>query len=617
MKLLSKFSYPAMSLILFFLVSQILIALPVPAFSENKMDYEVVVVGGEPEGVAAAVSAARNGAHTLLIAEDNILGGTMTVANLTNIDMNYGPSRQLLTKGIFSEFLHWVRGDSFDVERARETFHVLTAQERNLTTLLETKVEKPIFASDGKTLIGLHLLRNGRVFTICGKRFIDATADADLAVQSGVPYTIGKEDMGLGKRVMAPTLVFQVGGVNWNRVVSYLREDKTHLSGANSFSAWGYNKIMKGYKPLDPEVKVRALNIGRQNNGSVMINALLIFDVNPLNHISLKNAMAKGKREVERIVPYLKEHAPGFEEAYLIGTAGKLYVRESRHIKGVHQLTIDDVLNNTNFPDKIALGSYPVDVQASTKEENGFVIGVPKMYSIPFRSLVPLKVENLLVVGRSAAYTSLAAGSARVIPVGMVEGQSAGFAALYSLHRNMTFRQLSKNSTEIKKMQKSLRNQGVYLPEFSVAPPKESKEWTYPYMEILRRKGLAVSDYKNNYGLNNPIKPLSFVTLVRRTIETFPRKIRMSIIEKQIVMETNEPINYTNAVKILDTARKNYLATIGIKQQGVLHIPKDIEIKIIKRVKKTQHPIITKGEAFALAYQFDEQIKKDLAHSRK
>lgn len=98
-------------------------------------------------------------------------------------------------------------------------------------------------------------------------------------------------------------------------------------------------------------------------------------------------------------------------------------MRESRHIIGEYQLTIDDVLENRDCWDKIAIGSYPVDVQPTAQQTYGTVVGNPDRYAIPYRSIVPLEVENLLVVGRSASYKSLAAGSARVIPIGMAEGE--------------------------------------------------------------------------------------------------------------------------------------------------------------------------------------------------
>lgn len=582
-------------------------------FAQNISDnYQVVVVGGEPEGVAAAISAARNGFSTLLVCPDRILGGTMTLANLNSLDMNYGPNKELLTRGIFAEFFQNIGGDSFDVSQARKIFANMVAKEKNLTVILQNKVEKPIFADDRKTLIGLQLAAEGRKQVVYGQRFIDATADADLAAISGVPYTIGKEDLGLGKRTMAATLVFQVGGANWQRISQYLNSDQDgYLTGANQWSAWGYGKEMRNYQADDPQMKMRGLNIGRQADGSVLINALLIFDVDPLNAASLAAAQERAKTEVVKVVEYLQQKVVGFEDAYLMGTAEKLYVRESRHIKGEYQLTLDDVLDNRIFPDRIALGSYPVDVQASSRYESGVSYGVPKGYSIPFRSLVPLKIENLLVVGRSASYTSLAAGSARVIPVGMVEGQSAGFAAVYSIRQGMTFRELSKNPLDIKLMQDRLQAQGVYLPNLRLIDTSaDRRSWTYPYMQIFRNKGFVAGNYDNKYNLDEPIKPLYFTNMLKMILNTLPSDLKSSQPVDEIVVTTQKPLQYSEAIHILNNTYQNYLAFLDQENKDEISISPEIEKKIKEEMQLTKQTILTKGQAMALLSEFLAKIEK-------
>lgn len=170
------------------------------------------------------------------------------------------------------------------------------------------------------------------------------------------------------------------------------------------------------------ETRLRGLNIALQDDGNVLVNGFIIFGVNPLDKASKATGMERGKAELEYIVPYLQENFIGFANAELVGTAEQLYVRESRHILGEYQLTLDDVLENRNFEDVIALGSYPVDVPPNEQRTVGIILGNPDRYGVPFRCLVPVDIDGMLVVGRSASYTSLAAGSARVIPLGMAEG---------------------------------------------------------------------------------------------------------------------------------------------------------------------------------------------------
>jgi len=569
--------------------------------------YSVIVVGGEPEGVTAAVSSARNKMDTLLISSDPVLGGTMTLARLNSIDMSYGPQKEILTKGIFEEFLQSMKGDSFDVLEARAFFQQLTEKEKNLTVLSHTIVEKPIFAQDKKTLIGLLIKEKGKERIVYGKRFIDATADADLAAMSGVSYTVGKEDLCMGKTGMAATLVFQVAGVDWGKISAYLNNgEKEYLNGANEKSAWGYGPEMKAYQSLDPQMKLRGLNIGRQNDGSVLINALLIFSINPLDPLSVEQGITRGKKEVKHVVDYLRKNACGFSNAYLVDTAEKLYIRESRHIEGEYKLTLDDVLENKIFDDRIALGSYPVDVQAANKYEWGVSYGVPIAYSIPFRSLVPLNVENLLVVGRSASYTSLAAGSARVIPVGMVEGQSAGYAAAYSIRRNITFRKLTYTPLEMRIMQDNLRNQGVYLPYLHLGDNSPDRgHWSYPYVKQLRSKGLVAGGYENKYNLDQVASGQFFLNLLKNILQTLPDNLKSKQAAWQLVENySGNNLTYTEAINILNKTYSNYLLSCGQKEKKIIILDEKVK-------RNCQHKgFLTRGEVIALVCQLMNNVEK-------
>ncbi|MDD2432872.1 MAG: FAD-dependent oxidoreductase, partial [Clostridia bacterium] len=414
---------------------------PVPGpMIKGEPGYDVIVVGGEPEGVAAALSAARNGLKTLLLEDDYALGGLMTLGQLNFLDMNHGPQHELLTRGIFAEFYKDL-GNAFDVEEAKSYFLKKVKREKNITLLLNTEVIAPLV--EGNKIVGVKTQEDDLEKEYFSLRVIDATTDADLAAQTGVPYTIGGEDYGEKGLLMGVTLVFEVAGVNWDRVVQYLKhEDKNPHTGADKVAAWGYGQEAEEYVPQDPLMRFRGPNLARQKNGNVLVNALLIFGVDSLDPASKAAGIARGKKEIPHIVQFMRQKFPGFENAAFVGTAEQLYVRETRHIQGEYRLTITDVLENRDHWDKIGYGSYPVDVQPTSPTNSGNVIGKPDIYAIPFRCLVPLEVENLLVVGRSASYDSLPHGSARVIPVGMVTGEAAGVACAYSIKEAVSFREM-------------------------------------------------------------------------------------------------------------------------------------------------------------------------------
>ena len=464
------------------------------------VDYDVIVVGGDPEGVCAAVSSARNGLKTLLIEDDEALGGLMTLGKLNFIDICESRDGSILTQGLFMEFYEGVGGTAFDVEKAKTFFYDWITNEKNATLKLNTKFIAPVMEDDCITGVVVEE-ENGEQVTYTAARIIDATVDADVAAAAGAPYTIAGEDIGERDRHMGVTLVFELSGVDGDKVVNYLENDNNAGTGATEKTAWGYTREGYAYEPQDELMRLRGFNVARQDNGNVLVNALIIFGVDAMSEESKAQGIARAQKELEYIVPYVQQNFIGFEQAQLVGTASQLYVRESRHIVGEYQLTIDDVLENRDQWDKIAIVAYPADIQPTAGQTYGTVIGSPDRYAIPFRCLVPLHVENLLVIGRSASYTSLAAGSARVIPVGMAEGEAAGVAAAYSLDKQSSFREMSQNEKAIASVQKQLKKQGAYLDDFEVHEDF-MEHWAYSGVKVIRSLGLLDGGYSNDYRLD-------------------------------------------------------------------------------------------------------------------
>ncbi|MBQ7668199.1 MAG: FAD-dependent oxidoreductase [Clostridia bacterium] len=440
------------------------------AEKEKVEKFTVVVVGSDPEGITAAISAARSGANTVLLGEQDAPGGLFTYGMLNTIDMNRDGNGDVVTRGIFNEFyLKLGNTESFDVERAKSVFLEMIEAEPRLTYRPGYTFVAPIM--DGNTIKGVTMQNLlGDKVDFMGTIIIDATQDGDVAAAAGADYTVGMEDVNLEAN-MAATLVFKIKGVDWallaKDVSAYKAKTNDTNCGINRSTAWGFGKwCYNKYKPLHSNMRLRGPNLGLQDDGTVLVNALQILDVDGLNKESVKKAIEEGEVEAKNALEYLKGLLPSFENAEFVGIADELYIRETRHIKGEYVLSVTDILDNTNFYDKIALASYPIDVQTNTATSTGYVIGSPTVYSIPLRCLVPLKIDNIFVVGKSASYTSSAAGSARVVPVGMVEGESAGTAAVYCAVYNLTPRELCKNIVYMDGLTTILRNQGVYLPEF-------------------------------------------------------------------------------------------------------------------------------------------------------
>lgn len=492
---------------------------PVASYANVQLleHYDLIVTGSEPEGIAAAVSGARNGLKTLLVDTRPEIGGLMTRGWLNSIDMNYGPNKDILNNGIFLEFYKGVGGDAFDPAEASQVFNSLIAKEKNLQVFLNAVKIQPLKVNN--TLNGLRiLLPKGEAREIRAHRLIDATGDADIAAAAGVPYSLGFSDSGRPDENMAATLVFRLKGVSlidWLILELNLKLSKEPNSGIKKQSAWGFSQIMKGYKPTNSRLIVRGLNIGRQKDDRILINALLILGVNPLDHNSRMKGRVIAEKEIPLLTDYISKNIPGLSSVVLDATAPELYIRQSRNIYGLYRLSVNDVLENRDFKDRIAMGSYPVDIQATSQSYRGDIIGKPKLYSIPFRCLVPKEVDHLLVVGRAASFDPLAAGSARVIPIGMATGQAAGAAAALSIEKGMPFSEMSGDPDVIKELQTRLNAQGMKLYSFSYEIPY-ADHWAYPGLKFVRQWGMASGGYNNNYRLDEAMSVASFINAITR-----------------------------------------------------------------------------------------------------
>ena len=502
-------------------------------------DYDVIVVGSDPEGIAAALSAARNGMKTLLLSKDSTPGGLYTLGALNFIDVPETRDGTLLVGGIYEEFVNAVGGSGFDIVNAANVFNDMLTAEDNLTVRYGAKFQEPVM--NGNTITGVTVHEEGDMLvTYNAPYIIDATQDGDVAAAAGAPYTYAGEDIGERDREMGVTLVFRVSGVNWDSMCRYLTIkrgigeifNKSTSMGVSGNTAWGFSDEGYAYEPSDEAMRLRGFNMAKQDNGDVLVNALLIFDVDPLDEASREEGIARAKAELENIIPYLQDEFWGFGDCELAGTAEDLYVRESRHITCEYNLTIDDVLENRDQDDRIAVTSYPVDVQPTKTQTYGTVVGYPDQYAVGYKSLVPQDVDGLLVVGRAAGYTSLAAGSARIVPTGMACGEAAGVAVAVAKAQSATPRDLVDDDAAIAEIQEKLTAQGAKL-DHTQTHEEVMDHWAYPGVKVLRSLGVLDGGYDNNYYLDDTITMNRYQNMVNNAV----KKAGFALSEKIYVNE--------------------------------------------------------------------------------
>jgi hypothetical protein len=440
----------------------VVIALPYAARAGHG---RVLVVGGTPAAVAAAVAAARRGEDVTLVARGERLGGVLTDAMMDQWDLNLSRDGAPIEAGLFRE-IYADLGDSFSPAAAARTFAALVAAEPRIRLLTGARpiAARTTGAGDRSvTSVTFLSTREHRVFEVAAATVIDATDDGDVAALAGARYTIGRQDEGIDRRMQPVTLLFTLEGVDWPAVIAGYAPKRFGAGGATDRSAWGYAKLMAAYRPHDGDVLVPDLNFGHENGGAVTVNAIDVLGVDGRFDAELARARSLAEREAPDVVAFLRTHLAGFEHARLGRYADALYVRETRHFDGLERLTASDVWDGRIPPDTIGLSSYPIDVHPVVVDERPAYAPVRHVYGIPFGSLVPAGFANVILASPAISASHLASGSARVIPTTIEEGEAAGAAAALAQSRGLTFPQIAGRAAALDALRVDLRAHGAIL----------------------------------------------------------------------------------------------------------------------------------------------------------
>ncbi|MEX2543437.1 MAG: FAD-dependent oxidoreductase [Trueperaceae bacterium] len=476
--------------------------------------YDVVVVGSEPEAIAAAVAAAEAGAVTLLVSEDSRLGGLFVLGQLNVLDLRTQPVN--LQQGLFARWWRTVGGShSFDVVRAESAFREML-ERAGVEVRLGAAPISPV-VENGR-VIGV---RSGGV-AVAAHQVIDGTAEMDFGAAAGAGYSIGFSSLGLAER-MVDTLVFRIDGVDWQALRSGIIERGRSYATVDDRVAWGhFGGYPARYQPHEDGLRLRGLNLGLQDDGSVLVNALLIHGIDPFDPESVADGRARAEREAPRVVAYLARELPGFASASYAGAAERLYIRESRHLEARCTLTADDVLDHRVSDLDVAAGGYPLDVQVLTPFDSGYVFGAPEIYGVRLCVTVPLALDGLWVVGKAAGYDPIAASSARVVPFGMNVAEAAGLAAASAARQDRLPAELVADPRAVRELRSQLMERGAYLPAVAEREPAGPADHPhYRAYRLMLSRGLAVGGYGNDPGLDAPVSALSYVYLLSNVLTRF------------------------------------------------------------------------------------------------
>jgi len=421
---------------------------------------QVIVAGGGPAGIAAAIAAARNGASTILLERYGYLGG-MASTGLPLLTFHDKKGSQVI-KGIANEMVDKLfdRGATLGHLPAEFTEHRLPStvtpidpeefKYLSIEMAIEAGVELRLHSwafevfKEEKNVKGLITLSKNGLEAIKGDIIIDCTGDGDLAVRAGADYEQGRLEDG---KSQPPSLMFTMANVN--------TEEMGKISSRRLLEM-GKKANKEGKLP---ETINRVWTIRLPKAGCVAVNGSRELDIDGTKVEDLTRAEINLLKQNKMVIKWLKEEVPGFQNSILIETSCQMGIRETRRIMGEYKLTAEDVLEGREFDDAICRGAYSLDIH--NPEGAGVKLIAVKSggsYTIPYRSLIPLNIENLLVGGRCISTTSEALASTRVMVTCMATGEGAGTAAAIAVKDNVSLRDL-----DIAKLKKTLIDQGVIL----------------------------------------------------------------------------------------------------------------------------------------------------------
>lgn len=437
------------------------------------METDVIVVGGGTTGPFAAISAARQGKRVVMIERFGSLGGNLTLG------LNTKPSGALVG-GLPLEVWNLARsaggaGDDYmavvktggvkiaspcDPELMKMLLTRLCA-EAGVQILFETVVSTPVL--EGDTVKGVIVeSKTGRQF-IAGQVVIDCSADADIATRAGAPFVMGA---GGEARTMQPvSMYFTMDRVDLVRLAEWAKTTDDVPARAIpatpeglDYGLWltGFNQSLRSWQEKTG-IQLQRDNITLKTaDGRMYVNGTRVTDVDVFDPVQFTAAVLECYRQIEGVARYLREMIPGFENARIEAIAPVLGVRETRHIIGEYTLSGKDSVEGTHFDDSIAADASALDIHDPKGADVDFQGLRP--YEIPYRTLLPMGVEQLLVAGRCISADHAAHARSRNMPACMATGQAAGIAAAVAIDRGVNVRQVP-----VDVVQQKLRELGMPL----------------------------------------------------------------------------------------------------------------------------------------------------------
>jgi hypothetical protein len=425
---------------------------------------DVVVAGGGPSGLIAAIAAARAGAKTILVEQYGFLGGMATAASVGPFSPFHYDDQQI-TMGVPQELVERLMraggstghlkcvpeygSGSYMAYFDREVYKQVAFQmmeEAGVRLLLHSFVADTVVESGA--VKGIVVANKGGLSKVLGKVTVDATGDGDVAARGGAEFKWGRDKDGLGQPM---TMFFEMANVDVDALKKYVDENPGDFEWASDLHSRTplpkeFNQryfVCQGFKAAVAKGKAAGdYHVGRDTvllqstmrKDTIVFNSTRVGKLKGTDPDDFTKAEIEGRKQAMELAAFMKKYVPAFRDAYVSSTGIQIGVRESRHVVGEYILTKNDVVEGRRFKDVVARGFFPVDIHdpegGKGYQEGGSTWIKPKgPYDIPARCLVPKALDGIVMTGRNISAAHEAHGSMRVQGTAFAIGHASGVLA--------------------------------------------------------------------------------------------------------------------------------------------------------------------------------------------